>query len=324
MLRALFLSLMNLALAAMAMAQTNLVLNGSFEDTVDCGVATQCLLMKAVNWYNPNIATPDVWDADLERGCGYDLDPEGFPGLWYLAPFQGLRHAGAYYWFGPGSGNTREYLMTRLAQPLEVGVAYEVSLRYALSGTFRYAVDHIGVWLGHDSLFENTPNWLSVTPQLRLRDPQHTYLAETEAWTLLKDTLVASGGEQWLVIGNFDVASMVNGILAHPDAFNAYAYYYLDSVSVREVVLPTTVVEHGITAAWSSQGVRIGCSPAMRVEELCLLDGAGRMIAQVHSGSSGSQGMITTPPLAPGLYIVRVLMNGRWAWTKFVKEEGEF
>ena len=48
----------------------NLVPNGSFEDTVDCYVTTQCLLLEAVHWRNPNLATPDLYDCDTVRVCG--------------------------------------------------------------------------------------------------------------------------------------------------------------------------------------------------------------------------------------------------------------
>lgn len=304
MLKALLLLLTNLALAGMATAQ-NLVLNGSFEDTVDCEVGTQCLLLKAAHWYNPNIATPDVWDADLVRECGYPLDPDGFPGLWYLTPFEGIRHAGAYYWYGPGSSDTRDYMMTKLSTSLEAGAGYEVSLRYALRRTFQYAVDHIGVWLGDDSLFEYTPNWLSVTPQIRLRDPESIYLAENEEWTLLKDTLVASGDEQWMVIGNFDVADSVNGTSAYPNAFNAYAYYYIDSVSVRPVDLHTSIVEAELSAGWWADGLWVRWLPGMVISEVWFFDAQGRCIATHRTQTGANNTQLQLSPISPGLYIVQ-------------------
>lgn len=322
MLKALLL-LLNLALAAMATAQTNLVLNGSFEDTISCDLPV-IGIRKATHWYTANLATPDVWDADLERGCGYALDPEGFPGLSYIAPFQGLRHAGGYYWYGPGSSNTRDYLLTRLAAPLQAGNQYEISLQVALRGNMRYALDHIGVWLGWDSLYEPQPNWLSVNPQLKLRDPLYPYLTRTEVWTLVKDTLVSVGGEEWLVIGNFDVADSVNGILAHPEAFNSKAYYYIDSVVVRELRSPTRVAEHRLLAGWSPQGLLVRSASGQRIGNVQLFDAQGRIIAM--GALQGSSGMVELPTgaVASGLYIVRASVGGHWLTTRFIQEEGGF
>jgi hypothetical protein len=73
---------------------------------------------------------------------------------------------------------------------------------------------------------------LTVTPQLKLRDPEQPYLADGFEWHLLQDTLEALGDEQWMVIGNFDVASAVNGTIVEPNAPNPYAYYFIDEVRV--------------------------------------------------------------------------------------------
>ncbi|MGB6048909.1 MAG: T9SS type A sorting domain-containing protein [Flavobacteriales bacterium] len=315
---------MNLALAGMATAQTNLVLNGSFEDTINCDMPV-IGIRKATHWYTANLASPDVWDADLDRGCGFALDPDGFPGLSYLAPFQGLRHAGEYFWFGQvdtGSTDTREYMMTLLSAPLVAGTNYEVSLHIALSPNMRYAVDHIGVWLGPDSLFESTPSWLSVTPQLRLRDPVNTYLTGNETWTLLKDTLIAQGGEQWMVIGNFDVADSVNGITAYPEALNAYAYYYIDSVSVRPVQRPSSVLEPSFSGGWSGSGLWVRWSGNTALDEVRVLDAQGRLVISERVDLYGGHGLLQSTSLKPGLYVVLASIGDRWFSTRFIKGVG--
>ncbi len=304
MLKALLLLILNLALAGIATAQTNLVLNGSFEDTVSCDLPV-IGIRKATHWYTVNTATPDVWDADLDRECGSPLDPVGFPGSWYIEPYDGLRHAGAFYWYGPGSSNTREYIMTRLDSPLQNGEQYEVSLACALSGTMKYAVDHIGIWVGMDSLFEPQPNWLNVTPQLKLRDTQQPYLAETETWTPLKDTLVANGGEQWLVIGNFDVADSVNGVNAYPNAVNAFAYYYLDAISVRLVDRPVSVVENALVGGWQGEGLWMRWPRHVELTEIIIWDAQGRRVLAEPLNPKDGQALFRVPSLATGVYIVQ-------------------
>lgn len=321
MLKALLLLLMNLALAAMATAQANLVRNGSFEDTTSCDMSV-IGIRKALHWYTANSATPDVWDADLDRECGYPLDPQGFPGWWYIAPYEGLRHAGAYHWFGPGSSNTRDYIMTRLTSPLSSGMAYEVSLAVALRGTMQFAVDHIGVWLGTDSLYEPDPDWLNVNPQLKLRDPEQQYLMETEAWTQLKDTLLATGGEEWLVVGNFDVADSVDGISAFPDAINPYAYYYIDSIAVRLVESHVSIIEVELDAHWWADGLYLRWSTQERIADVRVFDTQGRVVAMKAVVPGVREAKLHSTSLAPGLYIVEVSGPYARACKRIIKEEG--
>jgi len=270
------------ALAAIATAQ-NLVPNPSFEDTVDCQVGTQCQLLKATHWHNPNTATPDVWDCDLVRDCGFLMDPND-PNLQasgYQASFNGSRHAGAYFWFGPGSSNTRDYLMAKLDAPVVQGSAYQVALYYSRREGFLWATDHIGVWLGADSLWENTPNWLSVTPQLKLRDPNSVYLSEGDNWVHLADTLFASGGEDWIVIGNFDVADSVHGIEVTQNGLS-YAYYYIDQVSVALLSEVQGISEPNLQVWWDHDGITVGCPAGFQPTVLNIYDASGRSILEQH------------------------------------------
>lgn len=319
MLKGLLLPLMNLALAGMAMAQ-NLVPNPSFEDTVNCGIPTPCLLDKAVSWYNPTASTPDVWDCDLTRVCGFGMSPDGGNNLSYQYSFDGTRHAGAYYWFGPGSSNTRDYMGVRLNGPLASGAAYEVALHYARRRNFTYAVDHIGVWFGADSLWQNTTWWLTVEPQLRLRDPDNTYLTEGDAWTRLVDTLVAQGGEQWMVIGNFEVASAVNGVVAEPDAINAVSYYFIDQVSV-EALTGTGSSELQLQVWWEAGGLGLSWPKELTPERIIVHDAAGRVLSDERIVAGGQVHQMALPGIAEGLYVVRVSSNGFWLSTKIIKGE---
>ena len=232
MLKALLLLLMYLALAGMAMAQTNLVLNGSFEDTVDCAVPMASVLSKAEYWQNPTNSTPDLFDCDLDRLCGYAMDYPYWNG--YQFSQEGTRHAGLYFWDGPSPNSYgREFIRGELVQPLGPGLPFEVSLWYASRRPHQYGVDHIGVWFGAEAVQEDTAGPMSLVPQLRLRDPENFYMGESEVWTQLIDTVIAQGGERWLVIGNFDPVGQVDGSLVNPNGLYGTCYYYVDNVVVR-------------------------------------------------------------------------------------------
>lgn len=318
MLKALLLSL-TLALAVRATAQ-NLVPNGSFEDTVNCGIVTQSTIYKAAHWYNPNNATPDVWDCDLERLCGMPMSPAGGNQI-YQYSFNGTRHAGGVYWYGPGSSNARDYFGVRLSEPFSAGMTYEVSLYY-VRRRFQHAIDHIGVWFGPDSLWQNTTWWLNVVPQVKLRDPESTFLLEGQEWTLLNDTLVAQGGEQWMVIGNFDVADSVNGILADPEAINGTAYYFIDDVAVREVGPVNTVSRAEAQAWWGVDGLIVRWPAGFDVERIVVHDALGRVVMDkaVHAAHLEVRSVVSSD--AAGLYIVQLLGAYTRSTVKVVKGEG--
>lgn len=313
------LTLTTLALAGMATAQ-NLVVNGSFEDTVNCAVPTQCTLLKAEHWYNPNLATPDLFDADLDRLCGYAMDPS--QPTTFMEPYDGMRLAGAYFWYP--NGNTREYLMGQLSEGLQPGAEYEVSVGYARRRPHQYAVDHIAVWIGHDSLFENTTGRLDVLPQVKLRDPFSTYLVSGDAWTQLTDTFTAVGGERWVVIGNFDAQDSVNGVLADATGLYSNCYYYIDSVVVR-AISATNIPEIAKPSVWcSGHGVQIHWNNHHGPVEVHLLDAAGRSVQRVAVEMNNGHANMPLPALRSGVYLMQLRVANEEVVVKFVKEEGGF
>ncbi len=316
MLKARLYLLTSLVFATLATAQ-NLVPNPSFEDTVDCEVGTQCQLLKATNWYNPNTATPDVWDCDLVRECGFPMDPNDGG---YQASSDGVRHAGAFYWYGPGSSDTREYLMTPLETMLVQGAAYQVALSYSRPDDFRWATDHIGVWLGADSVWENTPNWLSLSPQLKLRDPNSTYLVESNAWVQLADTFFASGGEQWMIIGNFDVADSVNGIQVIPVGWS-YAYYYMDQVSVVHLGEVQALPEPLLQVQLIAGSLQIQLPFGFQAQEITVRDVCGRAVLTQPIRSASSPIQVAPEDLPAGIYVLTAVGGTRGTSVRFVKEE---
>ncbi|MCW5897972.1 MAG: T9SS type A sorting domain-containing protein [Flavobacteriales bacterium] len=298
-----------LALAMMATAQTNLVLNGSFEDTVFCSTPTQCTLLKAVGWYNPNTATPDVWDCDLDRICGSAMYPTGPNAPYFQLSHEGDRHAGIYLMLTP-NGSTREYLMTRLSAPMVAGAGYEVSL-WQVRRRWRYAIDHIGVWFGQDSLFEATPNWLSVTPQMRLRHPESPYLLEGFVWEQLADTFVAQGGEQWMVIGNFDPLGTVDYIDLSPGGSPvSYAYHFIDQVAVRPIEKGTGIAPAQLQTHWQGDGWWLRWPPDLRPDRVRLFDAAGRLVYEERITAHGGTLRLSWPNGSQGIYLVVLTGTG--------------
>ena len=329
MLKALLLSLTT-ALAAMATAQTNLVPNGSFEDTVNCDGQVPYSLRRALHWSSPNMATPDVYDCDLDRICGDPMDPDDLQGV-VLQGFQyayhGLRFAAGFQWYGPGvppAQDTREYLMVKLAETLEQGRSYAVSLYYSRAEGYRYAIDHIGVYFGPDSVFEAHPVVLGLAPQVALRDPTSPYLIEGDDWVQLVDTFMASGGERWMVIGTFNGSDDVDGIVATPSSSYGYAYYYFDQVEVLPLEGVNSVPDW--TVWYSGSGaVQLNWSGSGRLDQVRLYDPSGRLLWDTRPGWTSGGHLLQVPgSMAAGVYLLEVLSGGARSVKRFVKEAGGY
>jgi hypothetical protein len=305
---------------AVELPAQNLVVNGSFEDTVNCDIPTQCTLLKASHWYNPTTSTPDLYDQDQDRQCGYIIPTEG---MVYMPPEDGTRMAGAFFWDGPFGGPTRDYLATRLTGDLIAGASYEVRLWYTRNRLFQSAVDHIGVWFGSDSLFEPTYGPLSVVPQVKLRDPNSQYLVDGDDWTQLVDTFTAQGGERWMAIGNFDPQDSLHGIVADPSAAASNCYYYLDNVELRELPMVHVPEVDLPSVHWTIGGMAIHWNAKQGPVAVEVLDAAGRLVQGRTIGFVQGRGFLSMEALPKGLYLLRLHSGHKAAVVKFVKEEGE-
>lgn len=320
------LALTILAPAAIATAQ-NLVPNGGFEDTVNCEVHGLYSLLTARHWSSANTATPDVYDCDLGRSCGERMDPSDLEGIGiqgFQSAYQGSRFAAGFQWYGPGVSpeqDTRDYLMARLTETMEAGRSYEVSLFYSRAEGYRYAIDRLGVFFGPDSIFEQHPTVLGLVPQVELRDPWNPYLTEGDAWVQLIDTFTAVGGEQWMVIGTFNGSDQVDGMVATPSSSYAFAYYYMDEVSVR----PLDGMGVPEWTVWYAGALSLGVRwrGTVQLDRLRLLDPAGRLLLEAAPHwMAGVHNLALPVSLGAGVYVVEGWSGGRRWMARFVKEEG--
>ena len=103
---------------------------------------------------------------------------------------------------------------------------------------------------------------LALTPQVE--SPANVHLTNATGWTLVSGVVVASGGEDHIVIGSFrDDAS--TSTVAGPGLWPGGAYYYIDDVSV-EVLLPTVqaccMSDNSCSMQFPGECTLLGGSPA--------------------------------------------------------------
>ncbi len=204
-----------------ALAQ-NLVPNPSFEDTLDCfdhfGAPEA-----AFPWFTPTYCTPDYYTPN--SNCGYPSlnNPSGFQ-----LPHSGVAYMAGYQW----SGNFRDYFGIRLDSTLQSNVKYKAGFYVSRAEKFKYAIDKIGIYFSADTagFYGNLCEQLYFTPQVE--NASGNILSDTANWTLITQTFLAVGGEQFLTIGNFRDSANTTVVIADSNALYYGAYYYIDDVFV--------------------------------------------------------------------------------------------
>ena len=231
-------------LATSLLYSQNLVINPSFENHSQCP-NTHSQLPYAVNWQNPPSCLYNT--ADYYHSCS--PTDRGVPTniVGSQAAYDGSAYAGIYS-FGINS-YVREYMLGQLISPLVAGQTYTVSFQCSLADQFGTAIGTLGAYLsaapipcvGQQNVFNN------YTPQVE----GTTILASHTDWGQVSGTFTASGGEQYITIGNFRTDAMTPSVYAYPGAGgntqDIVAYYYIDMVSVTATLANDQFTNAAIT-----------------------------------------------------------------------------
>ena len=234
-------------LSVASFGQTNsagkeLIRNGGFE-LLDKPVTTYDQLPSASGWTNANLGLCDVLVPTANaKTVGVPSNDYGT-----MKPFEGENFAGFFGWkddvrrnfgssdpaevFMPGWNFYSEYPQVELVQPLQENKVYELVFQIALAGNSDRAIRGIGAYPSPVPVKSNHRKFLEMFPEIEFE----TLINEKEKWTEVRGQFKATGGEQYIVIGLFPYMGLESErIIEGHD--NQYAYFYLDAVSLKEVV----------------------------------------------------------------------------------------
>lgn len=129
-----------------------------------------------------------------------------------------------------------EYLQTKLIEPLKRDQKYCVKMYVSLSSVMGYATDGIGIYFGQNEICKMgfRDFRLNFEPQI-LNEPGKI-LDKVSQWVPVFGVFTATGGEQYLIIGNFlkrnqyKIKKTKSYVPFRRDEKNSY--YYIDDVSV--------------------------------------------------------------------------------------------
>ncbi|MEO1257399.1 MAG: T9SS type A sorting domain-containing protein [Bacteroidota bacterium] len=217
-------------LSYFALHSQNLVQNPGFENFESCP-DNGGQISRATHWDRPELTTgtPDYYNRCFEPSppaASLDI-PFNWTG--YQEAHNGDGYAGVYNF---GYGDLREYIQSRLIAPLETGWAYQVGFYVNTSNLSGIAIDALGAYFSADPLVGegDFQPFLGVTPQIN--NPTGNILTDTAAWTYIEGHFVATGGEEFITIGNFLTDSMTQHIIYDEGYAYGQGYTFIDDVSV--------------------------------------------------------------------------------------------
>jgi gliding motility-associated-like protein len=228
----------------------NLVVNPSFEITnTNCvnfgGEGFRTDLNPSWDNANSNIPGDSCSSPELFSACntifGGAPGPTFMPdatsfGIGWQYSRTGTRHAGliAYESVFGLPDEYKEYIQGHTSTPLTAGQTYCVSFYVSLADGSPYAVQDLGVFFSNTQYLRDACSQgarIAETPQLI---NTCGVLADTMNWVRLQWDYVATGGEQYFIIGNFNTSAATTVAPAGGSGFgNYFAYYFIDDVSIE-------------------------------------------------------------------------------------------
>jgi hypothetical protein len=258
-----FLPVLAFFFSTLLAAQTNYVPNPSFEEDIGApdiqkynwnkylDWQTDSLYSKKGNeliltsdWWQPTDGTPDYLNSKNSSLLGFRTKTAR-TGEGRMAIICGLAKNSLTTWlFYPDT--YAEYIECRLNDTLTRGKMYRVQYYVALDKKSNFASDHFGACVTRDSITMKSfhESLWGDEPYANVMMYNDHFITSDEGWVLVCDTFIAKGGERYLTLGSFmgDFPKKVHqvkksqhgGLRVMP--VNKYSYYYVDDVSLTEVL----------------------------------------------------------------------------------------
>jgi hypothetical protein len=243
-----------------SLAQQNLVPNGNFETYTSCpanGSGTWWMWVHVPPWIRPlnQFGAPEYFNA-----CASSLS-SGVPNNVY-----GFQHAltdsgyiGIACYQLPDNPELREYIQVQLTEPLCAGQKYKAGFFTNKSNKARYAISNLSMRI--TVIPDTGDSTYAVIPvAAQIKNPDTNILSDTVNWMEISDIYTATGGEQFITIGNFDVDSNTNVVDSVGLLTFKTAYYYIDSVFVIPDSLPENLITNNDTSVCPGASIELSAA----------------------------------------------------------------
>lgn len=232
-----------LVLGPCLLGAQNLVKNPSFESIRQCPDRLGNFHADVSDWSSPTLASTDYFNS-----CSIDMGtPDNFNGT--QAADYGAGYAGLYL-FAPD--DYREYIQGELIETLKAGHLYEISFFLSLAERSDFAVRELALVFSREKLELPIKKELSRMQLYKQNGNAYSFvqftnpafLSETADWVSIKAGYTATGGENFLTIGN--LANNARTLtLKTGRSSKKGAYYYIDMVDIRPATTNPTALNTG-------------------------------------------------------------------------------
>lgn len=201
------------------LGQGNLVPNPSFENClINPGGGGSFYDFDLYNWFNPNTASPDYFDASVYPELINQNIPDG-------EAFVGVS------FYDPTFSNTREYVSCELLDTLDTNRWYYIEFYASLGEVWsRWSANNFGLYLSDTALHATTSTNFDLDAQIM--NFNNEIIEDTVNWTKIAGLYQAHGGERFLTLGNFTSDLETTPGMEFTDGEIWQAYYFIDNVSV--------------------------------------------------------------------------------------------
>lgn len=229
-----------------------------------------------------------------------------YNGYGYQSAFTGNAYADIAF-YNEFNSNSRGYVEIKLNNPLIQNKKYCVKFYVSQADISGFSINTIGCLFTTDSFLVDSINQeIFLIPQVENTD---SIITDTMNWVLISGEFTASGGEQFLTIGNFRNDSNTS-IIANSGGISSSSIYYIDDVSVT--LCDTTVVEE---LKIEDYRLKIYPNPAsgsvtvtaMGGDKIIITDIAGRKIKEYKI--STNQLKINSDEYENGIYFLSLCKN---------------
>ena len=286
----------------------NIVLNRSLEDYATCPGFGQFSSTYIDDWDKPSYGSTDYY----HYNC---------PGI---IPVQQVPRTGNAYAgiIGYNYGQEyREYMTGTLSTPLIPGATYFCEFYVSLNDGYIQAIKELGAYfsVAPPGPFTNTLH-IAVTPQV-----QNTtvLLDDTATWMRVSGYFLASGGEQYITIGNFNNDSNTT-IMQVGNSGSYGSYYFVDDVWVSLSEGLGIESAEALTLKIFPNPVNDKCTiglPFHNVREpliVTLYNVAGQVVLERETIDT-NEIQLNVESLSIGYYLAEIFSEGKIFRSKFLK-----
>jgi uncharacterized protein YegL len=243
-------------------AQRNLVANPSFEDNGSYKPITKRnyvykrLRPVVADWRQATCGSVDYYNSDSSSVKGEPLHL-AHSGRGRVGVILDKRRE-SFIYYGQDTSSYdweyKEYIQSRLLEPLKAGKSYNVSFWLVLDVRSAFRASSVGAYFSKDSVLGNpgldqpdsaygnhvptasTGIPLFYEPQISTNDV--SVMKSTDHWVKVSGRFTAVGGEKYITLGSFGhnhPVGLFPKVGLNTKMFYPSAYYYFDDVSVTQV-----------------------------------------------------------------------------------------